>query len=283
MEVVPVPSQEKKEKVAQIQQWFDSTDSLFVMRYRGLKVSESAELRQKVKELGGELRVLKNTLTRIALAETPKEGLSEYIDGPAAVVFVKEDPAPVAKLLKDFSKGRKEFFFNGGIIDGRIYGATDIDAFATLPPRDEMLARAIGQASAPLYSLVNVMVGPIRKMLGVLQAVAEKKPAVAESAPAVEKAEEAPVAESAPAPESDTVDAVKAEEKVEEAPEAEKTEEPQAAEEAAAQEPGAEAKAADQAETVSEPEAPASEAKEEAPAAEAEDAPAEEKDEPEAE
>ncbi len=185
MEVEPVPSQEKKERVKQIKKWFEQADSLLVLHYRGLKVSEANELRGQVKGMNSELRVFKNTLARIALAGTPNEGLAAMLEGPVAVVFVREDPAPVARSLRNFARGRDDFYLLGGMLEGRVLTGREVEAFALLPPREVLVGMALGCVASPLSGLVGVTAGPLRKMLGVMQAIADQlEPAAGEAATA---------------------------------------------------------------------------------------------------
>lgn len=170
-----MPSKEKKERVKQIRKWFEDADSVLVLKYRGLRVAEANQLRIQVKENNARLRVLKNTLTRLALAGTPREEVTPMIDGPIAVVFSNDDMTPVAKLIREFSRGHDELFMMGGVFQGTMITAKQAEALAILPSRDVMVARMVGQVAAPLSGLVGVCVGPIRKMLGVMAAIAEKK------------------------------------------------------------------------------------------------------------
>ncbi len=189
-----MPSVEKKQKVKQIKKWFDKSDSFLVLRYRGLRVAEASEFRGLVAQNDAQLRVLKNTLTKIALEGTDKEGLIPIIDGPVAIVFAGEEPAPVARLVKDFSRGRNEFFLLGGLISGRVLDGKQVEEFAVLPSRQVMLGLALGSVAAPLSGLVGVAAGPIRKLLYLMKAVAETKPAEAPAppeGPAVEAVSEA--------------------------------------------------------------------------------------------
>ena len=195
-----MPSAEKKEKVKQIKKWFDSSESILVLRYRGLKVSEANELRSVVGKNDAELRVFKNTLTRIALEGTRHEQLSELIDGPVAVVFASSEPAAVAKVLRDYSKGRKEFHLLGGWFQDTLITDRQVEAIATLPSREVLLARMLGQAAAPLSGLVGVCAGPLRKLLTLFQAIKDKAPA-GEPEPGEEEVQEAapePAMEAAP-------------------------------------------------------------------------------------
>lgn len=188
-----MPSQEKIDRVKQISKWFDDSDSLLVLRYRGLRVAEANELRQKLTSLDSNLRVMKNTLAKIAISDTPKEGIVPLIDGPVAIVFVRKDAAAVAKVLKDYSKGRKEFSLLGGWLDGSVLDARQVEAFALLPPREVLLAQLVGMIQSPLSKLAGNMAGPMRAMAGLMKAYSEKlsaqSPAPAEE-PSVAPAEE---------------------------------------------------------------------------------------------
>jgi large subunit ribosomal protein L10 len=200
-----MPSQEKKEKVKQIKKWFDKTDSLLVMNYKGLSVSEANELRVKLKDMDSELRVLKNTLTRIAVADSPKEGITPLLDGPIAVVFVHEDAAATAKALRDYSRGRKDFYLRGGLLDGRVLDGRQVEAFATLPPREVLLAQMVGVVQAPLSRVLGAVAAPARKMLGLFQALADLRASEAPPpppAPVAEPEAEEPTAAEAPAEET---------------------------------------------------------------------------------
>jgi len=238
-----VPNKEKIEKVKQIKKWFDSADSLIVMHYLGLKVSEAAEVRAQIKDSGNELRVLKNTLTKIALDGTDKSTLNDVIDGPTAVVFVNEDLAGTARILREFSRGRSGIYFQGGMLGTRLLSAADVESISVLPPRDVLLAQLVGQVVGQLSGIVSIVAAAPRKMLSLMRALSDKLEK--ESPPAAqateEKAVEAP-ADEAPAPDTEAStpagEPEAQEVKVEEAPE-------QA--EAAVEEAPAEVEAADKA------------------------------------
>lgn len=170
-----MPSQYKIDRVEQIGKWFDEADNLLVLRYRGLRVSEVNELRRKLSGMDSDLRVLKNTLTRIALADTPKKELTPLIDGPMAVVFVRRDPGEVARVLKEYSRGRKEFRMMGGWIEGTVLNAEQADAFAALPPKGVLLAQLVSAMQSPLSRLAGNVAGPLRNMVGLLKSYGEKK------------------------------------------------------------------------------------------------------------
>jgi large subunit ribosomal protein L10 len=177
-----LPSQDKKEKVKQLKKWFEKADSLLVLHYKGLTVSEANELRSVLKNHDVDLRVLKNTLTRIALSGTAHESLIPFVDGPVAVVFIRGEATAVARAVMEFSRGRNDLFFQGGMIGDMVLSADQVSSIASLPSREVLLAQAVGRVASPLSGLVGVCAGPVREMLAVFAAVArekEKEPAAA--------------------------------------------------------------------------------------------------------
>jgi len=88
------------------------------------------------------------------------------------VVFVHDDPAAVAKTIRDFGKGRKEFFMQGGWLEGTVLDSKQVDSFALLPSREVLLSQLVGVVQAPLSRMIGTVLAPARKMLGLFQALA---------------------------------------------------------------------------------------------------------------
>lgn len=170
-----MPSKEKVKKVEEIRDLFTESDSFVVIHYKGLRVAESNELRVKLRKADAKFKVLKNTLTRIALSGTQREQAVSIIEGPIAVAFTKSDLLPVARAIREFARGRGEIYFKGGMMGTRLLSADEIEKLATLPPREVLISRAIGQVSGLLSGLVGVCAGPLRKFLGVMNAIASQR------------------------------------------------------------------------------------------------------------
>jgi len=256
---------DKEAAVAELTEGLKGADAVFAVDYRGISVTEAAELRGKLREADATFKVVKNRLAKLALAEAGTESIDDLLVGPTALTLIKGDAVIAAKAIADFAKDHAELEYKGGIMDG---AALDPDAFkqiARLPGVDVLRGQLVGVAASPITSLVRglgSMMGGLAIALGQIAEqglVSGEAPAEADAPAAGE--EEAPAEGDVPA--------------AEEAP-AEGEEAP--AEAAEADEPAAEEEAPPEADASAEEQAPA----EEAPA-EAEEPAAEEEETPEAE
>lgn len=142
--------------------------------YRGLSVPQIQELRSNLRASQAEMKVAKNTLTKIAAHGRDINGLDDNLVGPTALVFAWEDPAQPAKVIRDFARSSGILSIKIGVMEGEILTAEQITAIADLPSRDELIAKVVGGIASPLYGLVNVMSGPARSLAYVLQARKEQ-------------------------------------------------------------------------------------------------------------
>lgn len=166
--------EEKVKKVEEIKDRFSNSVAAILTDYRGLNVTDITELRRKLQEEDVEYKVVKNTLTRIALEDTDYD-LDEYLKGPTAIAFSDEDPVAPAKIISDFAKTHKELEIKGGIVEGKVVSQEVIDKLAKLPTREELLAKVVGSVQAPLQKIVGVLNAPMRDFVGVLHAIREQK------------------------------------------------------------------------------------------------------------
>jgi large subunit ribosomal protein L10 len=142
---------------------------------QGLAMSELTELRKLLRQQGANLRVVKNTLARLATAGTELQDLKPYLVGPTAIIHGKGDPTAPFKLLVAFSKTNSTFQIKAGFAEGRVLAAQDAMALADLPPREVLAARLAGIMQSPLRGFVAVLSGPLRSLLMVLDAVRRQK------------------------------------------------------------------------------------------------------------
>jgi large subunit ribosomal protein L10 len=130
----------------------------------GVKVSEMTALRKAVRETGSELRVVKNTLLRRALHDSPMKDLEDHMKGSTAVTFGYEDPIAPVKALFEFADKAKKFTFKAGFMDGKALDVTQLTVLSKIPGRKELYGM-----------LASAVQGPIRKLAGVLDALREKR------------------------------------------------------------------------------------------------------------
>lgn len=166
---------EKEALVQEIAEKLSSSKSVVVTDYKGLDVAKITELRKKLREAGVEYRVIKNTLARIAAKNAEMEDLNELFVGPTAIAFGIEDAVAPAKVLVDFAKEYEELEIKGGALDGALIDAAKVKALAEIPPREVLLAKALGSMKSPINGFVNVLAGNLRGLVQVLNQIKEQK------------------------------------------------------------------------------------------------------------
>ncbi len=172
---MPLTKSQKVALVEQLNERFSRAVSVTLVNFPGLTVSQANELRAKLRDVQGELKVSKNTLFRIAVKGTESEPLLDSFQGPNAAVFAYEDPVQVAKVLVDFAKDNEVLKIKGGILNGKLMDVPGIEALSKLPSREVLLAQMLSVLVATPTSLVQVLTGVPRKLLYALRAIEEQK------------------------------------------------------------------------------------------------------------
>lgn len=166
---------DKKTIVEDLQERYSKAQVAFLIKNKGLSVSEFMDFRKKLKATGVEVKVAKNTLSRIAVDGTQYASLKEYLTGPSVTLWGYGDPVPPAKILNAFLKEQPKSEFVIGSIKGRIFEVSELTVLANLPSRNELIAKMLGSFKAPTSGIVNVLAGVPRSLLNVLNAIKEKK------------------------------------------------------------------------------------------------------------
>jgi large subunit ribosomal protein L10 len=202
------PRPEKVALVNEVRGRLTGSDAALLTEYRGLKVSELANLRQSLGKVGGEYKVYKNTLVRFAVTDLGLHELVGLLQGPTGIAFVKGDVAEVAKVLREFARTSPALVVKGGVLGASTLSASQAAALADLPPRDVLLARVAGVLAAPMRQMAGLLQALPRNLAYGLKALIDSKggapepqpePAPAEPAPAESAPAESAPAESAPA------------------------------------------------------------------------------------
>jgi len=240
------PRPEKVAVVSEVRRRFSESDAVLLTEYRGIKVSEMAQLRAALRQAGGEYTVYKNTLVRFAARDLGLD-LEDQLTGPTAIAFVPTggggDPVSVAKALREFAKGNPNLVIKGGVLGEKLLSAGDADALADVAPREDLLARLAGLMAAPMQQFAGLLQAVPRSFAYGLAALIEQKGgAPEESAPAAEESAEAEApaadveAEDAPAADEAAADVTAADDTAADdtAAESPESDAPEAADEAAA-------------------------------------------------
>ncbi len=167
---------EKKAVVAEIVTEVATAQAIIVAEYRGLEVGKMTALRAKARTAGVYFRVLKNTLARRAVAETPFAELAQHMVGPLAY-GISNDPVAVAKVLNDFAKGNDKFVIKAGAMANHVMTSKEVAALANLPSREELLAILLGTMQAPITKFVQTLNEVPTKFVRGLAAVRDQKQA----------------------------------------------------------------------------------------------------------
>ncbi len=165
--------QQKHETVATLKQEVSQANSLMVFYYKGLTVAEISTLRKSAFAKGVQIKVTKNTLTKLALQETVYKQLTDLFEGPTAIGY-SEDPIAAAKVVVDFAKTHEKLQIIGGAMGEKALDVASIKSLATLPSLDELRARLVGLIQAPATKLATVINTPAGQLARVLQAHATK-------------------------------------------------------------------------------------------------------------
>ncbi len=207
------PRADKVAVVAEVKEKLESSDGVVLTDYRGLDVPAMAELRSNLRPAGGEYKIYKNTLVKLAAAELGMD-LDELLTGPTALAFVGEkadgskgDPAAVAKALKEYSKTNDALVLKGGVLDGNPLSVDEIKALADLPSREVLFAEFAGALEHMLGDFAGLLDSKLREFVYGMEELVEKGgPGGAgnsDTAPAEASADEAPAAEEAAADEAE--------------------------------------------------------------------------------
>jgi large subunit ribosomal protein L10 len=174
------PRPEKVAVVEDVRSRLEQADAVIVTEYRGLKVKDLAALRRSLAPLGGEYRVFKNTLVRIAAEPGVPENFAGLLVGPTALTFVRGDAAAVTKALRDFARANPLMLIKGGLLGRSVLGAEATVALADLPSREVLLARVAGALAAPMQNLAGLLAAVPRNFACGLAALRDQREAAGE-------------------------------------------------------------------------------------------------------
>lgn len=165
---------DKVAAVKELADQFRDSEAVIITEYRGLSVPQLAELRTKLRG-AATFKVAKNTLAALAAKDAGVEGLDDLFVGPTAIAFVTGDPVEAAKGLKDFSKDNKALVLKGGVLEGNVLSAEEVNKLADLESREVLLAMAAGAFKASLFGAAYLFQAPLAQAARAVDALRAKQ------------------------------------------------------------------------------------------------------------
>jgi large subunit ribosomal protein L10 len=166
-----MPREKKVQTIDRLQEGLTKCNIGILTDYRGLPTSEMAVLRGRLREIGVEYKVVKNTLARFAAERAGRDDLASLFEGPVAIAFGYGDISEPAKALADYiNTSKASLSIKGGFLSDRLLTSEEVTTLSTLPSREILLAKLLGGMQSPITTLVSYLATPIRGFMGVLQA-----------------------------------------------------------------------------------------------------------------
>ncbi len=166
---------EKEEAVREIAEKLGKAEGVYLVDFTGLKVKDADELRRRFRDAGVEYRVVKNTITRLALKEANLEPLADYMVGPTALSLGYADPVAPAKILRQFADEKKLPKVKMGLVEGRLVSPEEVARIAQLPSKDVLLSEVVSSLASPAISLVCTLQGILAGFVGTLEAITSER------------------------------------------------------------------------------------------------------------
>ena len=164
---------QKESVVEELGQIFESSGVVVVSHYAGLTVAEMQDLRARMSDAGGSVRVAKNRLAKIALQGTPAKGIADLMTG-MTVLSYSEDPVAAAKVANDYAKENDKFVILGGSMGETVLDQAGVKAVAAMPSREELIASIVGCIGAPASNLAGAIGAPASNIASILSTIEEK-------------------------------------------------------------------------------------------------------------
>jgi len=172
-----MPNTKNIQEVQELEGKLEASSAVFLADYAGLSVNKQVELRDKVRVAGGDLKITKNRLLKIALSNKGHvvENIKDALTGPNITLFAGNDAVAPLKALVEFAKDNEKPSIKAGILGKELLSMDKIVQLAALPSKAELISKLIGQIQAPVYGLVNVLSAPTRNLVYALSAIKDNK------------------------------------------------------------------------------------------------------------
>lgn len=171
-----MPTAEKQKAVEELGGIFAKAGVVVVAHYAGLTVAQMQTLRRRMRDVGGEVRVAKNRLAKIALEGNPAKDMGNYLKGQTVLAY-SEDPVAAAKVARGFAKDNDKYVILGGAMGETVLDPAGVEAVANMPSREELIASIVGMIGSPGGNLVAAIGAPASDIAGILTTLEEREAA----------------------------------------------------------------------------------------------------------
>lgn len=172
---MPLTRQEKTDLIEHYKEGMATAPHAFLVDYKGISVPQVTELRSRIRETGGQYLVVKNTLALRAIQGSPLEQLAAMFEGPVAVAFSHDDAVGLAKALSDSAKEMPALEVRGGLVNGQQVAGDQVKEIASLPSREELIAKLLFLLQSPVTRFVRVLAAVPREFVVVLEQIRQQK------------------------------------------------------------------------------------------------------------
>jgi large subunit ribosomal protein L10 len=179
-----MPTAEKEQAISVLEERLRRSKAIVFSDFHGLTAAEMVELRREFRKHGLEYRVVRNTLARLAAERVGIKDTDQYFRGPTGLCISYDDPALAFKIAQALTKKFERYKIKGGVMEGVVVSAQEVEQLATLPSRHELLGMLVNTLQAPIQQLASVLNALLRDLVGVLDEVRKKREGEQQTPPA---------------------------------------------------------------------------------------------------
>lgn len=166
---------QKRQIVEQLKEELGNVNNVFLCNFNGLTVEKDTQLRKQMRESGASYSVVKNTLLKLAFADSDFSKVDEHLSGNTALAHSAENMVGLAKLIRDFAKENEAFDFKAGVIEGQVIDLSGLEALAEMPSKEELVSKLMYMLNFPVQGLVTSMSGLTRNLVVALDQIRQQK------------------------------------------------------------------------------------------------------------
>lgn len=187
---------QKQKDLNALTEKLNNSKSAMVVGFNKVTVAKDQEFRSQLRDAGASFQVVKNTIARLAVKDSPYTEIEDFFKGMSAIAWTDSDPVVLSKAVSKFVKDNKDLYsFKTGIVEGKVVDFSQVESIASLPSKEELIAKLLFVLNAPAQQIVSVINAVPRNLAVVIKQIGDQKPETADAPKAEAKAEEPAVTE----------------------------------------------------------------------------------------